>query len=138
MRIFLRLILLSFILISSLLSFLINTTPGLYLSLKLVSLFLPGKLVIQGLQGTATHLQIKDVSYTDKFSIAVSNLNLDWQLSALFRKKFLVDQLSFDYKGFHWKTTGTVGIQKPFPALANTQIFYNAKLQGKLYFIGDL
>lgn len=81
-----------FILLVSLVAFLLNTTPGLYLSIKLANLALPGKLSIQKGEGRLmNHFSFNELSYKDKtMSIAFQHGHLHWQLKRLLRHELVV------------------------------------------------
>ncbi|MGQ3892373.1 translocation/assembly module TamB domain-containing protein [Legionella sp. CNM-4043-24] len=89
-------LLILFVLLVGFAGFLATTTPGLYLSLKLAALFLPGKLSISGLNGRlADQFTIERLDYTDKgTTLSMNQLDLRWHLRDLIHKQVTIDQLT--------------------------------------------
>ncbi len=81
-----------FILLASLLTFLFTTSPGLYTTIKLLSLFLPGKIHIQ--QGTGrliNHFSFSKLTYAiGGVQIQISQGSADWQLKTLLHRQLTI------------------------------------------------
>ncbi len=75
-----------FILLASILAFLLTTTPGLYTTIKLANLFLPGKIGIEnGIGQLHRHFTFSKLSYIEgTLHIEVTKGTLNWQLAELF------------------------------------------------------
>ncbi|MFY7698509.1 MAG: translocation/assembly module TamB domain-containing protein [Legionella sp.] len=78
--------------------FILTTTPGLYLAIKLASLTLPGKIRIGQLQGRLIDKIIfKDISYTDNnIDIVINKGHLNWQPKSLLSSILIIDRLELD------------------------------------------
>ena len=105
-------LLLSFILLASMLAFLFTTTPGLYTTIKLVNLFLPGKIHVKKLTGQLTnHFAFDDLTYIDDtIHIQLTGGNLAWKLPALLHPQltivnFAADNLFVSIQGSSKKIT---------------------------------
>ena len=81
-----------FILLASLLAFLLTTTPGLYTSIKLVDLFLPGKLLIKNPAGhLINHVSFNELTYVNgNVTVQLEQGILNWHLITLFQQKLAV------------------------------------------------
>lgn len=111
--------LITLLVLISLASFLIYTTPGLYAVIKLASWYLPGSITITQLHGR----------FVDRFTIAqleyhyqgntikISGLNVNWRLQSLSQPLLQIQTLTAD----------TIQLQKNKP-----QILTNLYLTGKL------
>ncbi|MFW2570714.1 translocation/assembly module TamB domain-containing protein [Legionella sp. 29fVS95] len=87
-----------FILVISLFIFLVTTTPGLYVTAKLATIFLPGQLHFERLQGRLIdQLSFKHLRYQhQQFAVELSNFQLKWQVSALFHHQITIEHLNAD------------------------------------------
>ncbi|MDP1601973.1 MAG: translocation/assembly module TamB domain-containing protein [Legionella sp.] len=76
-----------FVCLASIFTFLLTTTPGLFLTLKIATFFLPGKLTIAGLKGRATdHISVEKLSYTNNtIQLIFEHTDLDLHLSHLLK-----------------------------------------------------
>ncbi|KTD53095.1 periplasmic protein [Legionella quinlivanii] len=91
------------VILSSLLLFLLTTTPGLYLLVKTTSHFVPGTLQFEGLKGEAAgRIHIDKLHYTDKSQeINLTEFQLHWRLKDLLHRRINVRSLQIerlDYK----------------------------------------
>jgi len=78
-----------FILACALLTFVCNTTPGLYLAIMIGNHYLPGHLAIVDPEGKlANHLQLKELRYADgDMQLSLQNFSLHWQPRDLFHRR---------------------------------------------------
>lgn len=85
-------LLLLFILFVGLLGFLLSTTPGIYTSVKLANLILPGNISIKKPNGRLIdHFSLGQLSYHDKeHTLVFKNLSLHWHPASLLFKKHLL------------------------------------------------
>lgn len=83
-------ILLLFILIASMLLFLLTSTPGLYTAIQLANLGLPGKIKIQKPKGRLIdQVSFRQISYDDQtVAIQIDRLKLAWHFPSLLRGEF--------------------------------------------------
>src|SRR5260221_191861 len=81
------------ILLVSLLSFLLSTTPGLYTLIKLSTLYLPGTIKVHHLSGhLLNQFTIEDIDYQmDKTTIKIKQLVVNWQLKSLLEHQLLIN-----------------------------------------------
>lgn len=95
-------LLLAFILLASIAIFCTTTTPGLFLTLKLASYLLPGNLQVSNVNGRLlSHCSLGDFSYRDKTTtIILKNVELEWQLTELFRHRLAIEALTVDQVKF--------------------------------------
>ena len=86
-----------FILLASLLVFFFTTTPGLYTGIKLVNLYLPGKIhVHKGTGSLINHFTVKEITYIDDNVLVQITMGVvDWQLKTLLHHQ-LIPTLSAD------------------------------------------
>jgi translocation and assembly module TamB len=87
-----------FICLASLLVFLATTTPGLFLSFKIASYFLPGKLTLAGVKGRAIdHFSIEEFTYRDnKLQLTIEHADLHWRLQDLLKHQLTIKNLQSD------------------------------------------
>ncbi|MDI9819152.1 MULTISPECIES: translocation/assembly module TamB domain-containing protein [unclassified Legionella] len=103
-------LLLLFILLTTLSAFLLTTTPGLYLSVKFASLFLPGKLQIEKLEGRLIdnfsfgHLRY----HADALDIELRNLQVNWKIKELFQHHLLINKLTANQLLLHFNNVEVV------------------------------
>ena len=90
--------LLFLVLIAGLLFFLIMTTPGLHTLIKLSSLYLPGSLKVQHLEGTLLkQFTIEELVYqNDQATIKVKHLFVNWQIKSLLKREVVIKDLNAD------------------------------------------
>lgn len=88
-------LLILFVLATGLGVFLLTTTPGLYVSVKVASLFLPGSLTLDDLQGrVADHIRIGKVRYQDANGLLeLDQLDLSWRLRDLLQHQLSIKRL---------------------------------------------
>lgn len=88
----------AFVLVASMVLFLLTTTPGLYLAVKLANGFLPGQLSISKANGQlADHLTIEQLSYKDqKMTVTMVKVQLDWSFASLLRHQLILKKLQAD------------------------------------------
>jgi autotransporter translocation and assembly factor TamB len=91
-------LLLLFILVIGLLTFLVTTTPGLYTTAKLAAIFLPGQLHFDQLEGhLSDHVSLKHLHYQDQqLTMELSNFQLKWQIKTLFHHQVILEHLYAD------------------------------------------
>ena len=79
-------IVLLFVILTGFIAFLVSSTPGLYLSVKLANRFLPGHLDVIAIQGQAAHhVSLKQLTWSDKnLQLTVHDLDIHWRLRDLF------------------------------------------------------
>ncbi len=89
--------LLLFVLLATGLSFIITTTPGLYVTLRLVNFCAPGKLNVSKLNGNLLNgFSFNDMTWQDtSLHILLEQGDIQWQLSTLLKKKLEISQISF-------------------------------------------
>lgn len=104
-----------FILLSSLLAFLLSTTPGLYVSIKIANLYLPGKIKLhKGVGRLLDHASFSQLSYEDKgIQLALQDGRLYWQLKKLWHHQFTL-LLYADRLVIHKALTSTPIPKLPF------------------------
>jgi translocation and assembly module TamB len=104
-----------FILLSSLLAFLLSTTPGLYFSIKVANLYLPGKIKLhKGAGRLLDHASFNKLSYEDKgIKLEFQHGKLHWQLKKLWRRKLTL-ALYADRLVIHKALTSTPIPKPPF------------------------
>lgn len=87
-----------FILVISLFIFLVTTTPGLYLTAKLATIFLPGQIHFEQLEGRLIdHFSFKHLRYQNQqLTMELSNFQLKWQVKALFHHQIILEHLNAD------------------------------------------
>ena len=86
-----------FILLASIVVFLFTTTPGLYTAIKVVNLFLPGKIKVhQGTGRLMNHFSVNEIIYLDNnVRVQITVGRVDWQLKTLLHHQ-LTTTLSAD------------------------------------------
>ncbi|HAT6979012.1 TPA: DUF490 domain-containing protein [Legionella pneumophila] len=86
--------------------FLISTTPGLYVVIKLTHFYLPGTLKIHHLKGRLLdQFSIGEMEYQDQDTkIKIFNLAVNWHLSSLLHKKLPVDNMGAEMIEINQKT----------------------------------
>ncbi len=100
-------ILLFFILFISVAAFLLTSTPGLYIAVKLINLKLPGKIHLNKLQGrlldraTFAQLTYED----DTVNIELTNTSLSWELVSLLHPQLTINTFQADSLKIHTKST---------------------------------
>lgn len=79
-------LLITFVLLSSIVAFLLTTTPGMYLTIKLANAVLPGHIYIKKPHGhLLSPLKIKLLAYEDEaMQIQIHNLEAKWRLKSVF------------------------------------------------------
>lgn len=115
MKLFLRKLIYNFLLIfilsASLMTFLLTTTPGIYMSIKLISLMIPGHLsIIEGRGDLNRHLVFDTLQYVNKnLVVELRKGDLEWHLQTLLQGRldatFNADHLLVyikDPKKFHF------------------------------------
>lgn len=87
-----------FVLISSLLSFLTLTTPGLYCVLSLAGLYAHHPLKLQGIKGRLLdEFSIETLSYHQgPTKVVLNNISLHWQIKSLGHQQLTIHSLSAD------------------------------------------
>ncbi|MDF1677085.1 MAG: translocation/assembly module TamB domain-containing protein [Legionellaceae bacterium] len=90
------------VVISSIVAFLVATTPGFKLTLRITNLLLPGKLTIQQLDGHLfKRLAFNTLTYThQKQSIALDHAVLQWHLQSLYPLNITLEALEIDQLQF--------------------------------------
>ncbi|KTC65622.1 periplasmic protein (plasmid) [Legionella adelaidensis] len=85
-----------FVLLTSFVVFLLNTTPGFYLLLQLADLRLPGKFEINKLEGSFLERGVfQEFNYIgENFDLKLHNARIAWELSDLFHKKLTIKDLN--------------------------------------------
>ena len=83
------------VLLASLLGFLLFTTPGLYTSVKIAQLFLPGTLNVKQLKGRlGTTFSIGKLNYEDaQQQLMIEHFDLKWHPQALFKGKLWIQNI---------------------------------------------
>lgn len=78
-----------------LLTLLLETTPGLFISGKLAGLILPGHLTIEKIRGRISHeISFDHLLYeNNELKLELKQFNLKWHLSALLKKRLVIDSL---------------------------------------------
>lgn len=94
-KLLLRSVAFVFIVAVSLLVFFLTTTPGLYLAIKGVNIFLPGKLVVINVKGQlVNNLSFGELTYDDNNShIAIHQGSLHWRLQDLLHRRLIIRTL---------------------------------------------
>lgn len=84
-----------FIILSSLIVFLLTTTPGFYLCLKLTEVFLPGKLTVSKVQGRLIDQAfLGSFDYQDnKIHLNIKNFSLSWPLTQLLHQQLIIEDV---------------------------------------------
>lgn len=84
-----------FIGVSGLLAFLFNTTPGLYTSIKLYKLYLPGSLSVSHLQGRLRdEFSIGELIYQQgAITTKINNLRVTWTINSLLHGQLIMNNL---------------------------------------------
>lgn len=87
-----------FVILAGFAAFLVSSTPGLFLTMKLVNKFLPGNLDVIAIQGqVANHVSLKQLTYTDKnLQLKITNLDLHWRLRDLFWHKLTIENIQVE------------------------------------------
>lgn len=82
-----------FILLATLLAFLFTTTPGLYTTVQLANLVLPGKVKLHKATGRLLHhFAFKELTYADDtIHVEFQQGDVRWRLSALFHRQLGVE-----------------------------------------------
>ncbi|WP_051555081.1 translocation/assembly module TamB domain-containing protein [Legionella fairfieldensis] len=116
------------ILLISVLTFFVTTTPGLYLIVKLASFGLPGKLHITHLQGRLIDtISFDKLSYEDdEVSLDFDNFHMQWQLNTLLHKKIIINALKSTKLAITLKNEKTT---PHFPKLPVDLIINQASIQ---------
>ncbi|RUR13795.1 hypothetical protein ELY10_09980 [Legionella septentrionalis] len=88
-------IFLVFILLASLVLFLLTTTPGLYVALQLANLTLPGTLEIHHPQGRLIdELSFSELTYADDtLTVRLVHGRINWKLTSLLHRNFSISRL---------------------------------------------
>ena len=86
------------ILLASFVFFLVATKPGLYLSIQLAKIALPGKLHIENMEGRLIdHFSIKVLNYHDEeINLDLKNFSGKWLWKSLFNHQLIVENLQAD------------------------------------------
>lgn len=89
-------ILIALLFIMGLVSFFINTTPGLYTVIKITSLFLPGTLQIKHLQGRLfDQFSMDEIIYNQGNTVLhIHQVKFKWQLGSVFHKPLQINDIS--------------------------------------------
>lgn len=84
-----------FIGLIGLLAFLLNTTPGLYTSIKLTKLYLPGSLSVSHLKGRLRdEFSIGELIYQrDTVTFKINNLHMSWTIKSLLHGQLIVNHM---------------------------------------------
>lgn len=100
-------LLLIFILLISVLGFLLTTTPGLYMVIKLANLYLPGKIHVQKLQGRLLdEASFTEFSYVDDtVSMVILHGNLSWKFNSLWHESVIINKIHAEKLVIHIKDT---------------------------------
>ena len=87
-----------FILLASMLVFLVTTTPGLYTSIKLANLFVPGKILIKkGTGRLIDHFSFAELAYiNDGVSLQLIEGNINWQLKTILHHQLTISNSTVD------------------------------------------
>lgn len=117
-------LLLLFVILMSLLAFLLTTTPGIYTVIKITGLFLPGDISIQKPKGQLLdEFSIAKLTYTDAtLSIEADDIHINWKLLPLLQKQlkikhFIIDNLNIHIKDTKEAIEETRDMDFGFPAL---------------------
>ena len=88
-----------FILLASVLTFLLTTTPGLYTSIKLINLFLPGNIHVKKIAGRfINQFTFTELTYIDnKLHIKLTQGRLRWQLPTLSHPQLTIENLTANH-----------------------------------------
>lgn len=88
-------LLLAFVLVICIGSFLFTTTPGLYTTLKLGKLFIPGKLSVRHLSGSlAKNLTIGEIEYHfEDITVKINDLTLNWDVKGIFNRQVHINDI---------------------------------------------
>ncbi|MGC1182657.1 translocation/assembly module TamB domain-containing protein [Legionella sp.] len=113
-----------FIILGSIVAFLLSTTPGLHTVINLSRLYLPGTLSIQHLQGSLlNNFSVEDLRYQNKtINIKIKQLNVQWHPETL--KKHLLKAQWHHLQGELSKDQqlnspiGTISATTTFPEIA--------------------
>lgn len=89
-------VLIFLILIASLLTVLLTTTPGLYTLIKIAAVYLPGSIKVHQLNGTALkQFSVNQIDYKiDKTTVTIKHLTVNWQLLSLLKKNLIINKLN--------------------------------------------
>lgn len=84
--------------LSSFMLLLLTTQPGLLLSSKIATCFLPGTVHLEGLSGRLIdHIEIKKFKYEDdSVKVHAQQLSLSWDFKALFKKRLIINHIRAD------------------------------------------
>ncbi len=88
-------VLIFLILITSLLAFLLTTTPGLYTLIKIAAAYLPGSIKVHHLSGTALkQFSVNEINYkVDQTTVTIKYLTVNWQLLSLLQNQLTINRL---------------------------------------------
>lgn len=111
-------VLVLFVVLVSLLAFILTTTPGFYVALKLVNLAIPGKVWVKKPHGRLLdNLSFETLSYQDELThIKIQQGHLTWKPTALLQRQLLIEAIHANKILVHTtpeKVTATE--QKPAP-----------------------
>lgn len=138
-----------FILLASLLSFLLATTPGIYTSIKLANLYLPGKIIIKKPKGRLLDkFSLGQLQYHQNDNrLVMKNVRVQWQLSGLIKGQLKVTAFTADSLHLE-KNDQEPPLDQPLKNIQLQGLFSNehfsiealkANYQGvKILFSGDL
>ncbi|MDX2347007.1 MAG: translocation/assembly module TamB domain-containing protein [Legionella sp.] len=123
------------------LTFLISTTPGLKLTLRIANLLLPGTLTTQQLNGKLLqHLAFGTLTYThQKQSITLKNMHLKWHVSSYYPFNIMLETLEINQLKLtdnkNQTALDTIKFSGDFKAFTGYFNFKNNKitLKGPLY-----
>ncbi|TAL65881.1 MAG: DUF490 domain-containing protein, partial [Legionella sp.] len=92
-------LLLIFVFLVCLLAFILETTPGLYATIRIAKLFIPGSLEIHHLSGgLLRQFTIGDLQYThNDLEVQVSQLKIHWQWQSFIHPSLVLHDASADW-----------------------------------------
>ncbi|WP_347251528.1 translocation/assembly module TamB domain-containing protein [Legionella sp.] len=84
-----------FVVLGGLFLFLLTTTPGLFLTMQIAKIILPGKLIVEEPQGRLIHdFSLNHLNYqNNQFAINLEKFNLNWRWQLLFKHKLFIETL---------------------------------------------
>lgn len=91
-------LLLIFIILAAVMGFLISTTPGLYLTIKIANVLLPGHLQAEKIQGRLLgQSAFGSIHYHNhSMDLVLKNVNLKWELRQLLHHKLTINHLAVE------------------------------------------
>lgn len=100
-------LLITFVLLSSIFTFLLTTTPGMYITLKLANFALPGHIYIKKPHGhLLSPMKMSLLGYEDEaIKIQLRNIELKWSLKSLFYNQVNIQRIHADKLLVHIKDT---------------------------------